>query len=222
VSDKQTPPDRAGLSFREHQASVYRYLLRRVNNHHEAEELTQRVFVDAAAALSDPNCRPDSMLAWLYTIAERRLVDELRRRTGTSAHLRQLPRNSMAADDAYGPALADAIRRSIERLPSSQRRVVVMKVFEGRPFAEIAEVVESSEAACKMRFSRAIRLVRAALAAVGTVKPRGSRSGHIWNGADDASCQPRSSRYGRQRAGPGHSHPKSRAGSATSAPPHMG
>ncbi len=70
------------------------------------------------------------VLAWLYTIAEKRLVDELRRRARTKAHLRQIPRSRVAVvDDPYGAVLADAIRRAIERLPSSQRRVVVMKVF---------------------------------------------------------------------------------------------
>lgn len=38
-----------------------------------------------------------------------------------------------------------------------------MKVFEGRPFAEIASRVGASEGACKMRFSRGIRTLRALL-----------------------------------------------------------
>lgn len=160
MSDKQAPVDRADASFREHRESVHRYLLRRTRDRHEAEELTQRVFVDAAAALSNPTCNPDSMLAWLYAIAERRLVDELRRRARATEHVREIARRRPPQIDGYAPDLVEAIRSAVSILPADQRQVVVMKVFEGRSFAEIASIVNATEAACKMRFSRAIRQVR--------------------------------------------------------------
>ncbi|MBA3736534.1 MAG: sigma-70 family RNA polymerase sigma factor [Actinobacteria bacterium] len=67
MTDKE-PHGLAEEAFRRHSAQIYRYLLRRTGNESEAEELTQRVFADAAAALSssDP---PDSLLAWLYAVA---------------------------------------------------------------------------------------------------------------------------------------------------------
>lgn len=167
LTDKDTPGtrvDRAESSFREHRDSVLRYLLRRTRDRHEAEELTQRVFVDAAAALSDPECNPESMLAWLYAIADRRLVDELRRRERAGAYVRELiHRAPWHGDVEYDRELVSAIRSAVLDLPLDQRRVVVMKIFEGRSFAEIARMVGSTEAACKMRFSRGIRVVRASL-----------------------------------------------------------
>lgn len=63
----------------------------------------------------------------------------------------------------YGPAEARAIARSIARLPRDQREVVVMKLIEGRPFAEIGLHLGVTEAACKMRFSRAIAALRSDL-----------------------------------------------------------
>jgi DNA-directed RNA polymerase specialized sigma24 family protein len=47
--------------------------------HDQAEELTQEVFADAAITLSRMDCRPASVLALLYTIAQRRFADEVRR-----------------------------------------------------------------------------------------------------------------------------------------------
>lgn len=46
----------------------------------------------------------------------------------------------------YGTELASVIATSIRELPEGQRQVVVMKLLEGRPFAEIAERLEVSEA----------------------------------------------------------------------------
>jgi hypothetical protein len=69
----------AEYAFRHHQAQIYRYLRRKTGDHDQAEELTQEVFADAAITLSRMDCRPASVLALLYTIAQRRFADEVRR-----------------------------------------------------------------------------------------------------------------------------------------------
>jgi Sigma-70 region 2 len=69
----------AEYAFRHHHAQIYRYLRRKTGDHDQAEELTQEVFADAAITLSRMDCRPASVLALLYTIAQRRFADEVRR-----------------------------------------------------------------------------------------------------------------------------------------------
>jgi RNA polymerase sigma-70 factor (ECF subfamily) len=157
----------ADYAFREHRGQVYRFLLRKTGDHHDAEELTQRVFADASLALRRESARPDSMLAWLYAIAERRFVDEVRRRTVARAGLRLLVRSDEAPDLGYSRDVARALRAAVAELPQDQRRVVVLKLLEGRSFAEIAAEVGASEAACKMRLSRAIAQIKRYLNAVG-------------------------------------------------------
>jgi RNA polymerase sigma-70 factor (ECF subfamily) len=151
-----TDTQAAEQAFVRYSADVYRFLLRRTRNHCDAEELTQQVFVDATAAFSrsDP---PRSMRAWLYAVAERRLVDELRRR-------KHVP----APDDVPGPEVGDDVgytdlEAAVRRLPELQRRVLVMKVLEGRSYREIAGTLHCNEAACKMRLARALRRLRAEL-----------------------------------------------------------
>ena len=136
-------------------AEVYRFLLRRTRNHCDAEELTQQVFADATSALSrsDP---PRSMRGWLYAVAERRLIDEVRRRKRAATFVdAATPELGNTAEDTM-QALEDAV----DRLPDLQRRVVVMRVVEGRTYAEIAQALGCNEAACKMRLSRALRHLR--------------------------------------------------------------
>ena len=160
VSDKEDHEDLAEQAYRRHYGQVYRFLRRRTGSHDEAEELAQRVFTDAAAALSSRK-PPDSLLAWLYAVAERRFVDELRRRKKVAAYLAgQSRKDQVRVDPFYGSRVADALSRAIGALPADQRSVVVMKVFEERPFGEIATRLGTTEAACKMRFSRAIRQVQ--------------------------------------------------------------
>ena len=164
ADEKHPHQARAATTYRDHRRRVYRYLLRKTNDHYEAEELTQRVFVDAAAAMANADFQPDSILGWLFTVADRRLVDELRRRRHAAAIAREVARSYATAEQPYyGTAVADALRTAIGALPPEQRSVVVMKILEGRRFAEIAAKLGSTEGACKMRFSRAIRTLRARL-----------------------------------------------------------
>ena len=153
--------------YRSYRGHVYRFLLRKTGDPHEAEELTQRVFVDAATALNKEAPPPDSLLAWLYAIAERRYVDDIRRRIVARRGLLLLRRSEEAPDLAYSQEITDALREAIGRLPDGQRTIIVMKVLEGRPFAEIAAKLGLTEAACKMRMSRAIAQVKKELRAKG-------------------------------------------------------
>lgn len=146
----------AGEAFRNYHERVYRFLLGKTRNHHEAEELTQRVFVDAVVALQEAETSPRSVLPWLFAIAERRFIDDVRRRVVARRYIALLGRSEEADDVFYSRDVAEALRLLIAELPEEQRQVVVMKILEGRSFAEIAERVGSTEAACKMRLSRAI------------------------------------------------------------------
>src|SRR5436190_5197424 len=65
-----------------------------------------------------------------------------------------------ASEARYGEEVARALRSGLERMPDDQRRVVVWRLLEGRPFAEIAGRLGTSEEACRMRFVRGLRALR--------------------------------------------------------------
>lgn len=156
----------AAAAFRQHRDQVFRYLLRKTGNALDAEELTQRVFVDAAAALR--HNRPNSLLAWLYAVAERRFIDEVRRRARFDAsHSLEEIAAAERTDAAHVPEVRRALLQAVAGLPVDQQRVVVLKLFRGYSFAEIAREVGANEAACKMRFSRGISSVRESLSQQG-------------------------------------------------------
>src|SRR5919202_2104695 len=75
--EMQIVNDLSERAFRRHYGDVYRFVRRRTRDHHEAEELAQQVFADAAASLRADGRPP---LAWLYAVAKRRFADEARRR----------------------------------------------------------------------------------------------------------------------------------------------
>ncbi len=150
----------ADHAFRRHYRDVYGFVRRRTASPDDAEEITAEVFEAAVAGLDRFEPGPTPVLAWLYTVARRRLVDESRRRA-------RLP-VAMLDDEAveYGPDVTAALRRAIDGLPDAQRLVVVLKLIHGWTFREIAARQGSSEAACKMRLSRALDRLRTELEGV--------------------------------------------------------
>jgi len=120
------------------------------------------VFAEAAARLDRSRPGEAPVLAWLYTVAQRRLADAARaaRRGGESLAELDSDRVRVVEGAEYGPGVAGTIGQAISALPERQRRVVVMKLLEGRSFAEIAAALGASEAACKMRFARGLEAVR--------------------------------------------------------------
>jgi RNA polymerase sigma-70 factor (ECF subfamily) len=161
-NEKRVVDDLRESAFRRHYTQIYRYVRRRSATHEDAEDLAQMVFVEAAARLEHFKPGATPVLAWLYTVAQRRLADAARRASRGSESLAELDSDRVrVVDEAeYGRSVGTAIGQAIADLPERQRRVVTMKLLEGRSFAEIAAQLGSTEAACKMRFARGLEALR--------------------------------------------------------------
>jgi RNA polymerase sigma-70 factor (ECF subfamily) len=167
VTDEWAGRADLGAAYSLHRGRIYRYLLRRTRQREDAEDLTQTVFLEAGLALAK-GMRPTSLLGWLLTVAERRFIDETRRRARRAGSVDHVSSDLLASPSSeYGREIVAALRQGLEQLSTEHRRVVVAKVFEGRAFAEIARREGITEAACKMRFVRGIRQLRDFLRAAG-------------------------------------------------------
>jgi RNA polymerase sigma-70 factor (ECF subfamily) len=139
---------------------IHRYVRRR-RGKDVADDVTQQVFLEAASALNERV--NDVGLGLLYTIAQRRMVDLARsERTGSGGD-----NEPVAKEYEYGPELAADLTAAIKRLDAAQREVIILKLLRGLRFSEISELLGDSEAACKMRFSRALASLRADLEGKG-------------------------------------------------------
>jgi RNA polymerase sigma-70 factor (ECF subfamily) len=153
----------AELAFRRHHAQIYRYLSRKTGDPDRAEDLAQEVFLDATVALAAAEVAPVSLPALLHTIAKRRFVDDARRRRLRldgllcDGSLDELFAVECDGDDRR--ALVDAI----VLLEPAERRMVAMRLLHGCSFREIASSLGVSEAAAKMRFQRALTVLRSTL-----------------------------------------------------------
>lgn len=148
-------PEPAGTHYRE----VLRFVRRRVASAADADDLTQDVFANAAEALARSPETASPSLAWLYTVAKRRLADRARRRRVETLPL-ELVRDPAACDNPYGERVAGTFEAALRSMPEGQRAVVVPRLLEGRSFAEIAAGLHVREDACRVRFMRGLEHLR--------------------------------------------------------------
>jgi RNA polymerase sigma factor (sigma-70 family) len=145
---------REGLASR--YRDIYRFVRRRSESDAAAQDLTQQVFAEAAKSLRGRDSDDD--LGLLFTIARRRLIDQLRASRPELVPL--VDAEDVAAPTDYGPALARLVSEAIDRLEPGHRQIVALKLLRGLSFAEVAAIVGASEAACKMRLRRALEALR--------------------------------------------------------------
>jgi RNA polymerase sigma-70 factor (ECF subfamily) len=142
------------------------FFLRSVGERSAAEDLLQATFTRLHGSRlryrSDAPFRP-----WLFTIAARVRADELRRRYRRDARreyaeLEELP---APTGDLEGCALDQkarerAVRDALQRLPETQRLVVHLHRFEHMSFGQIAQVLDLTEGAVRVRAFRAYETLR--------------------------------------------------------------
>jgi RNA polymerase sigma-70 factor (ECF subfamily) len=153
--------ERAEALYERYRPLVLRYLVLHTRNPDLADDLTQDVFTAVVASL--PRVPRDNPLPWLYTVARRRLIDYIRTTRTSRRATAPLDENVAVREGDGAPGAVEAVVVAVEALPATQRVVFLEHVFEGRPFAEIAEHVHATEEACRMRFFRALAAVQASL-----------------------------------------------------------
>jgi len=146
-----------------HVDSVYRYLLYRVREPADAEDLCSEVFTRAFANIHRYRWQGKSFLAWLYTIARNAVTDRRRR-----------DRPTVEIDNAYGLAedgptahdravhaeAVDALRGAVQHLTSEQQEVLVLRFVENRSSREVAKLLGKNEGAIRALQFRALGRLR--------------------------------------------------------------
>jgi RNA polymerase sigma-70 factor, ECF subfamily len=141
--------------YRRHAAGVYRYVYAVLGNHADAEDVTQQTFLNAYRAMAQ-GTKPRKAENWLVTIAHNEVRRHLRKTHGRPMEVELDEQFADLAPDGGDPSLADVLR-ALQHLPPSQRAALVRREFEGRSYAEIAEILEVTPDALEGLLFRARR-----------------------------------------------------------------
>jgi RNA polymerase sigma-70 factor (ECF subfamily) len=149
-----------------HQRRVYQLCYRFARDPEEAADLAQDVFVRAFKGLRRFKGQA-ALGTWLYRVGVNTCLNKVAARrppTETLDQDRHVDTGAASPFDrvAHGER-ATELRQAIRRLPPRQRAVLVLRVYQELPHAEIAEILGSSVGAVKANFFHALANLRRAL-----------------------------------------------------------
>jgi RNA polymerase sigma-70 factor, ECF subfamily len=148
---------------------VFNYLLRLIGSPDEALDLSQDVFLKAYQNIRKLD-DPARFGPWLYRIAHNEAYSLFRKRRPDTA----LPETGAGeqvvierhAAPGFPMELTLAVTAALERLNPEQRETVVLKVYQGFKFDEMAEILGCPVSTIKSRLYTALDLLKAELAPI--------------------------------------------------------
>lgn len=141
--------------------SLYGFLAARLRDVGEAEDVLQELFLDLAR-------RPSRLLGarkigpWLFAKARNLSIDRMRARERLRGREKEWPVWLEPPASAGEPVNCDVTRIAglLDRLPIDQKDVIVMKVLQGRTFAEVGELLGISINTAASRYRYALEKLR--------------------------------------------------------------
>jgi len=148
-----------------YQRDIYRLCYRYVNNHDDANDMAQEVFLKAYRAIG--RFRGDSSFStWLYRIAVNTCLNFRAARRPEAQELPEaLPDQAMGVTERLESREASArIRAAVSRLPEKQRAAVILKVYHDLTHEEVAGILGSTVGTVKANLFHALGNLRKMMA----------------------------------------------------------
>jgi RNA polymerase sigma factor (sigma-70 family) len=152
---------------RRYQKPLYVLCYRYLRDHDLAADVAQRAFIRAIESLAELR-DPDFFRGWLFKIGVNLALNQLRDRARFVSHTQSQP------DAAPGvQALVESVEQSrvlqqaVSRLPTRQRQIVELRVYQELPFSEIAVALATSANAAKVSYHHAVKKLRLLVAEAG-------------------------------------------------------
>jgi RNA polymerase sigma-70 factor, ECF subfamily len=159
-----------GVLFERHHRRLFNFFLRLTGNRTSSEDLTQEVFfrmLRSRATYRDEG----EFTAWMYRVARNASTDHMRKAARevvsedeVERHIDRLPAGGPTGpspvDDLDRERSVRLLRAALLRLPVEMREVLVLSRYELLKYAQIAELLDCSVGAVKLRIHRAVKRLR--------------------------------------------------------------
>lgn len=157
-----------GRLYELHVHKIYNYIYYRTWNHHDAEDLTAKVFFKALEHMGRYQDRGAPFSAWLYRIAHNVVANWHRdsRRSETVALEEVAGQLGQGDDPHWVTERSEAQQRLVSEirvLPSARQQLLILKFVAHLGNREIGEIMGRSEGAIKSLYHRTLVALRKGL-----------------------------------------------------------
>lgn len=147
---------------------VYRFILRMTKNNDVARDIVQEAFVRLWE--NQRKVAEGKEKAYLFTIAHRVAIDHFRRKKKVAGLSESYPviDGYTARDHAYNN-ISEIVNGLLEKLPSVQRNVLMLRDYEGYSYKEISEITSLTESQVKVYIFRARVFIKERIGDISTL-----------------------------------------------------
>jgi len=163
--------DEAALTrlYEENFDKIYRYIVLKIGDRTEAEDMTQQVFLKAFKSISGYQSKGSPFSSWLFRIAHNQVVDHWRKQSKRpTVPLEETlvgSSNSNPSSDVELKMEIESLVAATKGLTEMQREVVSLRFAGGLPVAQVARIMGKSEGAIKALQHSAVVSLRKLMAA---------------------------------------------------------
>jgi RNA polymerase sigma-70 factor (ECF subfamily) len=154
-----------GELYERHVRRIYNYIYYRTGNHHDAEDLTARVFQRALRHVGNFEDKGVPFSAWLYRIAHNLVANWHRDRSRRP--LVPLEDHVYVGEESHHPETKAIVEEerlmvmaAVRRLPPDRQQLLILKFVERLSNAEIGEIMGRTEGAIKSLYHRTLNALR--------------------------------------------------------------
>lgn len=148
-----------------HAPAVYRFVARTMPERSDCDDIVQESMIAAWKALPNFAFR-SSLRTWLFSIASRKTVDVLRRRSPEVAAeiVDEVPASAPGpVDRVTDSEFLDALSRELQRMPYPSRAAWWLREVDGLSVSEIASVLHTTQGSVRGHLQRTRKHLAAAL-----------------------------------------------------------
>jgi len=144
---------------------IYAFVHRRTMDRQTAEDITSVTFIKALEKIGSYSPGKGVFGAWLYRIARNTITDHYRthRPHEDIENVWDLSSDDDIAKEASDRIEHEKLREVLRKLDPLKRDIVMMRLWEGLSYKEIAAITGKTETNCKVIFSRTVDGLRSEL-----------------------------------------------------------
>jgi RNA polymerase sigma-70 factor (ECF subfamily) len=157
-----------GLLYDAYFRKIYNFVYYKTLHRETAEDLVSLTFTKALKNINQYQSKSGTFSAWLYRIAHNNVTDHYRNLKSDESieDIYDLASGDNPQVDANNALLFERAQAELKKLKPDQREIIMLRLWEGLSYKEIAGLTGKTEAGCKMTFARTIAKLREDLTAV--------------------------------------------------------
>lgn len=147
----------------QHSDDLYRFVLKSIKDREMARDIVQHAFAVLWEKRGD--VAPEKAKSFLFTIGYRKSIDEMRKKSSIR-YSDSIPEPEGLRNETRNVDLKKVLHRALSALPEMQRKLVLLRDYEGYGYDELAEITGLNAGQVKINLFRARTTLKNALVSI--------------------------------------------------------